>query len=396
MIPTKEHFRDLFLLRPDVIFLNHGSFGACPRPVFEAYQAWQLELERQPVEFLGRRFADLMRQVRESLGAFVGAEPDEVVCVPNATTGLNRVARSLPLREGDEVLATNHEYGALDRTWRFICGKRGARYIRQPVPLPIESADQIVEAIWGGATPRTRVLFVSHITSPTAMLFPVGKLVEQAKEAGILTIVDGAHAPGQIPLDLRALGADFYAGNCHKWMCAPKGSAFLYARREAQRLVEPLVVSWGWESERPSGSRFIDEQEWQGTRDIAAYLSVPAAIQFMAEHDWPRAQRDCHELVRYARERVGELTGCPPITPDSPEWFAQMAALPIPPCDLDALKRQLYDEFRIEIPAVEWNGRHFLRISIQVYNTQADVEALVDALRRDRTFSQSRDSTCPA
>jgi isopenicillin-N epimerase len=396
MIPTREHFRDLFLFRPDVIFLNHGSFGACPHPVFEAYQAWQLELERQPVEFLGRRFTDLMRQVRESLGAFVDAEPDEVVCVPNATTGLNRVARSLPLREGDEVLATDHEYGALDRMWRFICGKRGARYIRQPVSLPIESADQIVEAIWDGVTPRTRVLFVSHITSPTAIIFPVGKLVERAKEAGILTIVDGAHAPGQIPLDLHALGADFYAGNCHKWMCAPKGSAFLYARREAQHLVEPLVVSWGWESDKPSGSRFIDEQEWQGTHDIAAYLSVPAAIRFMAEHDWPHAQRDCHELIRYARERVSELTGCPPVTPDSPEWFAQMAALPIPHCDLDALRRRLYDEFRIEIPAVEWNGRHFLRISIQVYNTQADVDALVDALRPDRTFGQSSNPTCPA
>jgi isopenicillin-N epimerase len=381
MNQAHESVRDLFLLRPGVIFLNHGSFGACPRPVFEAYQSWQLELERQPVEFLGRRLADLMRQARESLAAFVGAEANELVYVPNATTGLNTIARSLPLREGDEVLATDHEYGALDRTWRFICQKRGARYIRQPVPLPVESAERIVEAIWAGVTPRTRVLFVSHITSPTAIIFPVNELVRRAREAGLITVVDGAHAPGQIPLDLHALAADFYSGNCHKWMCAPKGSAFLYVRREMQHLIEPLVVSWGWESDKPGPSRFVDEQEWQGTRDIAAYLSVPAAIQFMAEHDWPRVQRECHELVRYARERAAELTGLPPITPDSPDWFAQMAALPIPPCDLEVLKRRLCDDFHIEIPTVEWNGQHFLRASIQGYNTQADVDALVEALK---------------
>ena len=373
--------RDLFLLRPDVIFLNHGSFGACPRPVFEVYQSWQLELERQPVEFLGRRFTDLLREARKSLAAYVGADADELVYVPNATTGLNIVARSLLLQEGDEVLATDHEYGALDRTWRFICGKHGARYIRQPVPLPIESAEQVVEAIWSGVTPRTRVLFISHITSPTAIIFPVVKLVRRAREAGLLSIVDGAHTPGQIPLDLHALGADFYSGTCHKWAMSAPGSAFLYARREMQRLVEPLVVSWGWESEKPGPSRFIDEQEWQGTRDLAAHLSVPAAIKFMEEHDWPRVQQDCHGLVRYARQRVMELTGLSPITPDSPEWFAQMAALPIPNCDLDALKRRLYAEFRIEIPPIEWNGRQFLRISIQAYNTREDVDALVGALK---------------
>jgi len=171
-----------------------------------------------------------------------------------------------------------------------------------------------------------------------------------------------------------------YSGNCHKWLNTPKGSAFLYARREVQSLIEPLVVSWGWESDKPGPSRFIDEQEWQGTRDIAAYLSVPAAIQFMAEHDWPRVQQECHELVRYARERARKLTGLPPITPDSPEWFAQMAALPIPPCDLEALKRRLYDEFATEVPIVEWNERQFIRVSIQGYNTRADVDALVDAL----------------
>ena len=372
---------DLFLLRPDVIYLNHGSFGACPRPVFAAYQAWQRELERQPVEFLGRRFASLMAEARTALGAYVGAGADDLVYVPNATTGLNIVARSLELAPGDEVLATDHEYGALDRTWRFICAKRGARYVRQPVELPITSAEEVVEAVWAGVTDRTRVLFLSHITSPTAIIIPVAELVRRAREAGIITVVDGAHAPGQIPLDLESLGVDFYAGNCHKWMMAPKGSAFLYARRECQPLLEPLVVSWGWESEQSGPSRFVDHHQWQGTREVAQFLAVPAAIQFMEEHDWPGVRRACHELVRTARRAVAELTGLPPITPDAPEWFAQMAALPLPPCDGHDLQRRLYERFRIEIPITTWNERHFVRISIQGYNTRADVDALVEGLR---------------
>ena len=226
-----------------------------------------------------------MREARSALGDFVGADADDLVYVTNATVGLNIVARSLDLRPGDEVLTTDHEYGALDRTWRFLCAKHGAKYIRQPVPVPIDDrrAADVVEAVWSGVTDRTRVLFISHITSPTAITFPIKPLIDRARERGIVTIVDGAHAPGQIELNLRELGADFYSGNLHKWLMSPKGSAFLYARKEMQHLVEPLVVSWGWEAEKPGPSRFVDEQEWTGTRDIAAFLSVPAAIQFQRE-----------------------------------------------------------------------------------------------------------------
>ncbi|HZY41803.1 MAG TPA: aminotransferase class V-fold PLP-dependent enzyme [Anaerolineae bacterium] len=373
--------RDLFLLDPNVVFLNRGSFGACPKAVFDEYQRWQRELERQPVEFLGRRFNDLMREARTILADFVGADADEITYVTNATVGLNIVARSLDLRPGDEVLTTDHEYGALDRTWRFLCEKQGARYIRQPIPVPIKNADEVIEAVWSGVTDRTRVLFISHITSPTAIIFPIKELIDRAHERGIMTIIDGAHAVGQIDLNLRELGADFYSSNCHKWLMSPKGSAFLYARQDVQHLVEPLIVSWGWQSDRPGPSKFIDEQEWQGTRDIAAYLSVPAAIQFWRDHDWPSVRAACHQLVRYAREQVSALTGLPPLTPDDPSWFTQLSALPLPPCDLDALKRRLYDEFHIEIPVIAWNGRHFVRISVQGYNTAADVEALVAALR---------------
>lgn len=373
--------RDLFLLRPEVVFLNHGSFGACPRSVFETYQQWQLELERQPVEFLGRRFNALMREARAVLGRYVGAEKSNLVYVPNATTGVNIVARSLPLGPGDEVLATDHEYGACDRTWRFICGRRGARYVRQPIPLPVESSNQVIEAIWSGVTPDTRVLFLSHITSATALTLPVAELVRRAREADIVTVVDGAHAPGQIPLSLDRSGIDFGAYNCHKWMMAPKGAGFLFARREVQELLEPLVVSWGWESDQPGPSRFVDEQQYQGTRDIAAYLSVPAGIRFMEDHDWPRVREQCHSLIGYARHCITAVTGLEPISPASSDWYSQMIALPLPACNGDDLSRRLYDEHGIEVPVIEWSDRQFIRVSIQGYNTREDVDALVEALR---------------
>ncbi|HLJ60852.1 MAG TPA: aminotransferase class V-fold PLP-dependent enzyme [bacterium] len=377
--------RELFLLRPDVVFLNHGSYGACPRSVFEVYQRWQLELERQPVDFLFYRFRDLMQGARARLAEFVGAPAaDDLVYVPNATTGLNVVARSVVLRPGDEVLGTDHEYGALDKTWTFVCGQQGAAYVRAELPLPLESPEQVVDAVWSRVTERTRVLFLSHITSPTALTLPVGPLVRRAREAGILTVVDGAHAPGQIPVDLHKLGVDFYAGNCHKWMCAPKGSAFLYARREMQPLLMPLVVSWGW----PSG--FVDQQQWQGTRDVAAFLSVPAAIDFLQEHNWPAVQRACHALARRARTALAAVSGLPLLSADSPVWYAQMASvpIPIPAADAPELRRRLWTEHQIEVPVTAWKDRAVLRVSIQGYNTEADVDALVSAVSAEVRPSQ--------
>jgi isopenicillin-N epimerase len=308
----------------------------------------------------------------------VNCDPDDLVYVPNATTGLNIVARSLPLKPGDEILATDHEYGALDRTWTFLCQKAGAVYRRQTIPLPVTTPEAFVERFWSGITPRTRAIFLSHITSPTALIFPVQEICRRARAAGILSIIDGAHTVGQIPLDLTALGADFYSSNCHKWLVSPKGSAFLYARRELQSLVEPLVVSWGWRPEEPGPSRFIQEQEWQGTRDIAAYLAVPVAIQFMQANDWDRVRAECHALAHTTRDRIGLLTGLAPLSP--PEWFAQMVAVPLPPCNANALKLWLYERHRIEVPVVEWGGRQYLRLSMQAYNTPSDLDALVTAL----------------
>jgi isopenicillin-N epimerase len=372
--------REQFLLRPDVTFLNHGSFGACPRPVFERYQEWQLELERQPVEFLGRRSGDLLAEARTALAGYLSADPDEVVYSPNVTTALNVVAKSLPLGEGDEILTTDHEYGALDRTWRYVCERAGARVVTRQLPRPLDDADEVVEALMAGITPRTRVLFVSHVTSPTAAILPIAPLIERARAAGLWTVVDGAHGPGQIPVDLHMLGVDFYGGNCHKWLSAPKGAGFLYARRDVQHLLDPLVVSWGWQAEEPGSSRFVDEQEYQGTRDIAAYLTVPAAIEFQAEHGWERVREECHELAGWAGSEVAQLTGLPPLTTDAAAWYAQMVTIPLPPGSASDLKARLYAEHAIEIPIVTWRGERFVRLSVQGYNTRADLRKLVDAL----------------
>jgi isopenicillin-N epimerase len=291
-----------FLLDPAVTFLNHGSYGATPKPVFKEYQRWQRELENQPVEFLGRRHGGLMCESREVLAAYLGTRPENIVYTQNVTIALNIVARSLELSVGDEVLSTDHEYGALDRTWRFLSKERGFTYVNRHVSL--DSHDAFVESFWRGVTPRTRVIFLSHITSPTAAIFPVEKIIQRAKEKGIITIVDGAHVAGQLPLHLDSLGADFYGGNLHKWLCAPKGVGFLYARPEMQHLLKPLVVSWGYESLTPSGSTFIDHNEWWGTRDIAAFLTVPMAIRFQQEHAWAEVRSACHRLAVETWKRI--------------------------------------------------------------------------------------------
>jgi isopenicillin-N epimerase len=375
-----DSLKSHFLLDPRVVFLNHGSFGACPRPVFETYQRWQRELERQPVEFLARRAEGLMAEARTRLAGTLGCQADEVVYFPNPTTAINMVVRSLELGPGDEILATDHEYGAMDRTWRFVCQNHGARYVRLPIPLPVISESDFVERLWSGVNPRTRAVFLSHITSQTALKFPVEAVCERARRAGLLSIVDGAHAPGQIPLDLTTLGADLYTGACHKWLCAPKGASFLFARRETQPLLKPLVVSWGWESDKPSASPFIDHHEWQGTRDLAAFLSVPAAIDFQAQHDWPAVRQRCHDLASRTRAEINAVTGLDPICPDSPEWFMQMFAARLPEVEVELLQRRLYQRYRVEVPMHRWNGQSLIRPSFQAYNTQADAKALVEAL----------------
>jgi isopenicillin-N epimerase len=373
--------KELFLLDPEIAYLNHGSFGATPEPVFREYQRWQRELERQPMEFLGRRHNGLMQTARASLGGFLRVRAENVVFTQNVTQAINIVARSLDLGPGDEVLASDHEYGACERTWRFLSRKRGFTCITRHVSVPWTSREYLVDDFMQGVTPRTRVIFISHITSPTAVVFPVQEICLRARLSGILTIVDGAHAPGQIPLDLTSVGADFYGGNLHKWLCAPKGAGFLYARPEVQHLLEPLVVSWGYESEKPSGSPFVDHHEWWGTRDIAAFLTVPAAIQFQEQNDWPMVRDACHGVLKSSLNEIVALSGVPTFYPDD-TWYVQMASAPLPPeVDIAQLQGRLYDEYGVEVPVLAWNEWKLIRLSLQAYNGQQDIERLLRGLR---------------
>jgi isopenicillin-N epimerase len=381
MSPTTNTLRDEFLLDPGITFLNHGSFGATPRRVFECYQRWQRELEFEPVEFFSRRAPELLRASRTILAEFLSTQPSNLVYVQNATVGLNIVARSLNLGPGDEVLSSDHEYGALDRTWKFFTQKRGFKYINYPIPSPVSTIDAFVDAFWKGVTPHTRVIFISHITSPTAIIFPIKELCSRARKAGIITIIDGAHGPGQIPLSLDDLGADIYCGNLHKWLCAPKGSAFLFARPEIQPLIEPLIISWGWQSENPGPSPFIDLHEWAGTRDISAFLAVPEAIRFQQDFNWDKIRSTCHCLTSELQHKIVAITGIPPLHPDSPDWFAQMGAAFLPDwIDAETLQSRLFNEFNIEVPITRWNSHKLVRFSLQAYNSQEDIIKLEKVL----------------
>lgn len=367
--------RDYYLLDETVVFLNHGSFGACPKPVFERYQAWQLELERQPVEFLGRRHDSLIHDSLKILGEFLGTSGENLVFVPNATTGLNMIARSMKLDAGDEILTTDHEYGALDLTWSYISRETDCTIKVMPLPEIFNNPDDVVEAIWKGVTERTKIIFLSHITSPTALILPVEEICKRARSAGIMTIIDGAHVPGHLALNLDELGADFYSGNCHKWLSAPKSSAFSYVNPEYHDLIDPLTISWGWD-----GETLFDRTRWQGTREIAAFLTVPDAIQFQKEHDWASVSARCHELAIETMNRACDLLELAPYA--TPDFFGQMALLPLPDdTDLDALKIYLYDKHRVEVPVTTQGKRKFIRVSIQAYNTREDADALINGLR---------------
>jgi isopenicillin-N epimerase len=353
--------RDLFLLDPGVVYLNHGSFGACPKPVFDVYQEWQRELERQPVRLLARRLQDELGRVRAVLGEYVGAAAEDLALVPNATFAMNAVLRSLPLEPGDEILTSEHEYGAVELLLEFVSKRTGARIVRR-------SAHEI----WAGASERTRVIVVSHVTSPTALLLPVEELCRAARAAGVLTLVDGAHAAGHVPLALEALGADFYAGNCHKWMYSPKGAGFLHALPERHALLEPLVVSWG----AAPDSSFAARHGWHGTRDPAAYLALPSAIEFLDSHG---RGSECAALLRGATARL-KAAGCPPFAPDQ---GLQMAAFCLPECEPATVQRAFLEGFGIEVPVQLWRGRPLLRVSVATYNTKEDLqrlEAAVEAL----------------
>lgn len=377
MTETPEQLREHFLLDPNVAFLNHGSFGACPRPVFEAYQAWQRQLEAEPVRFIGHRQEGLLNAARERLAAWLNASPDEVTFIVNATSGVNVVARSMRLQPGDEILTTDLEYGACDNAWQHLCDRFGATYVRQSIPTPFTTQDAVIDALFSGVTERTKAIYLSHITSGTAVILPVKAIAARARELGILSIIDGAHAPGQVPLDLADIGADFYTGNLHKWACAPKGAAFLHARSEHHAWMESLTISWGWSR---GGDTFVSRNQQQGTQDVSRYLAVPTALDFLEEHDWDAVRASTNARLTAFRQRLHRRFETGAYYPDGAGWYAQMALVTLPVDDVSTFNQRLFDEYAVEVPFTAHAGRHFVRVSVQGYVTDNDLDRLEQGL----------------
>ena len=371
--------KDWFLLDPDITFLNHGSYGACSKPVFKEYQDWQQKLETQPVQFMTNQVYSAMEKSRESMSQFVGCDEEELVFFQNPTTAVTNVIYNLDLKPGDEVLMSNHEYGALVRAWKMWGEKTGVNIIQQDISMPVTIEENFIENFWTGVTDQTKVIFLSHITSSTALIFPIEKIIKLAKEQNILTIIDGAHVPAQIPLNIHELGCDFYTGACHKWLCAPKGSSFLFVKKEHQDWVKPVVVSWGKDGDDPTPSEFIQNFQWQGTRDMSAFLTIPTAINFYNKEIRPY-QAACKKIIQDTYSEFPSVLNTEPISAGI-EWLAQLVAHPLPKNIPSNLKKRLWEEYQIEIPVFEWNGQEFVRVSIQVYNTQKDVDLLMSALR---------------
>ncbi len=383
---------DRWRLDPDIVFLNHGSFGAVPTAVRAEQDRIRDLLESEPVRFFERRYQVLLDRAREKLGEFVGASPEDLVFVANATTGVNTVLRSLDLRSGDELLTTNHEYNACRNALDAVAASTGASVVVADVPYPLRSEEEVLEAVLDRLTPRTRLLLIDHVTSQTGLVLPVASLVREAQLSGVDVLVDGAHAPGMVDLELERLGAAYYTGNCHKWLCAPKGAAFLHVREDLRESVRPLVISHGANASVARRSRFHLEHDWTGTRDPSAWLSVPAAIseiENMVDGGWDEVRRQNRAVVLEARSSLCEVLGVEPACPDS--MIGGMATVVLPDSDggekrdafsRDALQDRLYHEWAIEVPVIPWPSppRRLLRVSAQLYNSSAQYEYLAEAL----------------
>jgi isopenicillin-N epimerase len=402
-------------LDPAITFLNHGSFGACPQPVLAAQRAFMDELEARPIQFLWREFEERIDGARLEVAAFLNADPEGVVVVPNATTGVSTILRSLRLRPGDELLTTDHEYNAVLNALRTVADDARARVVLAAVPLPLLHAEQAVEAILGAVTPHTRLAVVSHVTSPTGLILPIDTIVRELDRMGVDTLVDAAHAPGMVPVDVGALGAAYWTGNGHKWLCGPKVTGVLHIRADRRKVVRPLIISHGWndlrgDDERP---RLWKEFDWQGTFDPTAFLALPEAIRVMGSLDpggWAGLTADNRAMVLAGRGQIQAALGVEPLAPD--ELIGSMAAIRLPTlatdADAEALNRSLYEEDQIEVATTGWpvrGGRDdpaapptavLVRISAQRYNEPVDYGRLAHALaRRGLGSTPGRDHARP-
>ncbi len=374
-----QRWHDSWSLDPEVTYLNHGSFGPSPTVVLEALTHWTERLERQPMRFFIRQLPDLLEQAYLPIAELLNCSPEELVFVDNATVGMNIVAGSVPLAAGDEVLMTDHDYGAVIRIWQRVCDRVGARLVVHPWPISPESGQELVESLLRKVSPKTRLLVISHITSPTALRLPVELITQRAKQAGLTVCVDGPHAPGAVPVDLGSLACDFYTASCHKWLCGPFGSGFLFVRDEWRHRLQPSVLSWG----RPLTERgrcWKDELHWIGTRNPASFLAVPTALQFLRQVGWPTFREYASSLANYARWRLGRDCG---LLANSQDSSATMVAFPLPTGLEESLARRLWETSRLEVPVMTCGSSKLLRVSCHLYNRLADIDKLSMALQQE-------------
>lgn len=372
-------------LEPKIDFLNHGSFGSVPRPVREAREAWSARLEARPIELIGRRIRELLRASADRVAGFLGADSDGFGFVTNATEAVNCVLRSLPLRPGDIVVTTDHAYNAVRRTIEYVVGRAGAELRVVPLSAPLGTSESIASQVVAALDPRVRAIVIDHVTSPTAAVLPVATIAAACRERGVFCLVDGAHAPGMLPIRIASIGADAYAGNLHKWVCAPKGSGFLWVDRRHRDAVHPATIS-----------HFLDqgysqEFDWQGTRDFSAWLATTAAIDLWEELGWNRLREHNGRLARWAERLLAERWSVDPVVSDhSSEESAirSMATVPLPAAiarrfaNAEAFQALLYDEHAIEVPIIDWSGRWHVRVSCQAYNRPSQYERLAEVVRR--------------
>jgi len=391
---TSPGLARLWPLDPKITFLNHGSFGACPTDVLRHQANLRAEMEAEPVRFLSRELDDRLDAARAALAAFVGADAEDLAFVTNATSGVNAVLRSVALDAGDELLTTDHGYNACTNALEYVASRAGARVVIVTLPFPVPSPDAIVDAVMARVTPRTRLALLDHVTSPTALVLPIERLIAELSRRGVETLVDGAHAPGMLPLDLRTLGAAYYTGNCHKWLCAPKGSAFLWVRGDHRPDVRPLTISHGASARRPGRERFRLEFDWTGTSDPTAWLTVPTAIAYVGSllpGGWPAIMARNHALALEARRLLCDAAGTAPPCPDA--MVGSLASVILPngaTSDVfwrnpDPLQARLFDGWGIEVPVMSFPAtpRRLIRISAQLYNERAHYERLADVLRKE-------------
>jgi isopenicillin-N epimerase len=391
--PAPSAFRRYWTLKPGMVFLNHGAFGACPRPILKLQAKLRARMEAEPVQFLWRHYEERLEPSRAAVARFVGVRARDLVFVTNTTTAINAVVRSLKLRRGDEILTTNRDYNATRNVLIEATRRAGARLVAAEVPFPLRNADEIVEAVIRAVTPRTRLALIDHVTSDTGLVFPLSRILRELEARGVDAMVDGAHAPGMLSLDLSKLRPAYYAGNLHKWVCAPKGAAFLHVREDLQDIVQPAVISHGNNRPRPGFSAFQDRFDWDGTFDPTAWFCAGEAIRWMGEllpGGWKDLREHNHALVVQARRLLCERLEVEPLCPET--MLGSLATIPLPqrlqglPKSgmIEAEQLRLYDEFHIEVPfnRIGPEEQRCFRIAAHIHNSLAEYEYLAEAIRR--------------